>query len=328
MAQFDINQTYEDFLENEELSPPLAAILSLCELIKQSTAGTMFELVQAMHEGEESLKAERHNTISLTAGCKLFIAFVTSARYNTASFSDVKRKLVSQGERYAKEAITYRQKIAERAVEFIKDDSVILVHASSRVILQALIMAHRRKRISVYITEARPRSLGLKTAAALTEAGVPNTVILDSCVAYIMEKVDFVLVGSEAVLESGGLINAVGSSQIAIIAKAFGKPFYALAESYKFHRLFPLSQYDLPNQQPNILTAFAHSPLTPTQGRARSRSSVSITQRQKILTQEEILANNPDVDYTKPDLISLVISDVSVLTPEGVSQYLVGMFAE
>jgi hypothetical protein len=47
-----------------------------------------------------------------------------------------------------------------------------------------------------------------------------------------MEKVDFVLVGSEAVVESGGLINAVGSNQIAIIAKAANKPFYALAERH------------------------------------------------------------------------------------------------
>lgn len=45
-----------------------------------------------------------------------------------------------------------------------------------------------------------------------------------------MDKVDFVLVGSEAVVESGGLINAVGSNQIAIIAKAANIPFYALAE--------------------------------------------------------------------------------------------------
>ena len=50
--------------------------------------------------------------------------------------------------------------------------------------------------------------------------------------AYVMEKVDCVLVGSEAVVESGGLINAVGSNQIAIIAKAANKPFYALAERY------------------------------------------------------------------------------------------------
>jgi len=45
-----------------------------------------------------------------------------------------------------------------------------------------------------------------------------------------MDKVDFVLVGSEAVVESGGIVNAVGSNQIAIIAKAANRPFYALAE--------------------------------------------------------------------------------------------------
>lgn len=70
----------------------------------------------------------------------------------------------------------------------------------------------------------------IRTHEALTAAGIPCTVVLDSAVAYVMDKVDFVLVGSEAVVESGGLINAVGSNQMAIIAKAAQKPFYALAE--------------------------------------------------------------------------------------------------
>lgn len=70
----------------------------------------------------------------------------------------------------------------------------------------------------------------IKTAEALAAEGIPCSVILDAAVAYVMEKVDFVLVGSEAVVESGGLVNAVGSNQIAIIAKAANKPFYALAE--------------------------------------------------------------------------------------------------
>ena len=66
--------------------------------------------------------------------------------------------------------------------------------------------------------------------AALIAAGIPCTVILDSAVAYVMDQVDFILVGSEAVVESGGLINAVGCNQMAIVAKAANKPFYALAE--------------------------------------------------------------------------------------------------
>jgi Initiation factor 2 subunit family len=53
-----------------------------------------------------------------------------------------------------------------------------------------------------------------------------------------MGKVDLVLVGSEAVVESGGLINAVGSYQIALIAKAANVPFYALAE-----RLVPVREH-------------------------------------------------------------------------------------
>lgn len=73
-------------------------------------------------------------------------------------------------------------------------------------------------------------SRSIKTYEALTAAGIPCTVVLDSAVAYVMDSVDFVLVGSEAVVESGGLINAVGSHQMAIIAKAANKPFYALAE--------------------------------------------------------------------------------------------------
>jgi len=38
---------------------------------------------------------------------------------------------------------------------------------------------------------------------------------------------------------------------------------------------------------------------------------------------QETSGDNPG----RPDLISLVISDVGILTPEGVSHYLVGMFA-
>jgi len=43
----------------------------------------------------------------------------------------------------------------------------------------------------------------LRTHAVLTAAGIPCTVVLDSAVSYIMDRVDIVLVGTEAVVESG-----------------------------------------------------------------------------------------------------------------------------
>ncbi|KAK7693575.1 hypothetical protein QCA50_003144 [Cerrena zonata] len=339
-SKFDIYQTYRKILQDEEMSPPLAAILSLSELMVESNAGTMFELVKELNDGAEELKKHTTNSISLNAGCELFIAFVTLFPHESDSFAGLKTELIKQGQKYAREAISYRNKIAELMLDFIKDDSVILTHSCSRVVIKALLHAHKTKRISVYVTEARPRGLGVKTYEALTAVGIPCTVVLDSAVAYVMDKVDFVLVGSEAVVESGGLINAVGSNQMAIIAKAAHKPFYALAESYKFHRLFPLSQYDLPTHNPSILSFPSLPPRSSvtqptgagvfpqlTKDEVNGTPSISSSSLKQRAMSSEQLAKNPDVDYTRPDLISLVFSDVGILTPEAISQYLVAMFA-
>jgi hypothetical protein len=58
-----------------------------------------------------------------------------------------------------------------------------------------------------------------------------------------------VIVGAEGVVENGGIISRMGTYQIGMLAKAKGKPFYVVAESHKFVRLYPLSQYDLPIEQ-------------------------------------------------------------------------------
>ena len=54
------------------------------------------------------------------------------------------------------------------------------------------------------------------------------------------------LAGAEAVVESGGVLNKLGTFQMAIVANSFGKPVYIATESYKFARIFPLDQHDFP----------------------------------------------------------------------------------
>lgn len=114
-----------------------------------SKAGTMFELARALDDGVAALKKQASNSIGLNAGCELFIAFVTlfphasdvcshsfhffidpslnSPRLNSdlQNFIDLKAELIREGQIYATEAGTYRRKIAELAVGFIKDGSVV-----------------------------------------------------------------------------------------------------------------------------------------------------------------------------------------------------------
>jgi len=42
-----------------------------------------------------------------------------------------------------------------------------------------------------------------------------------------------VLAGAEGVVENGGVINKLGTYQIAVCARAHNKPVYIAAESYK-----------------------------------------------------------------------------------------------
>ena len=84
----------------------------------------------------------------------------------------------------------------------------------------------------------------MKTYDELTAAGIPCTVILDSAVAYMISKVDLVLTGAEGVVESGGILNALGTYQIALIAKAANKPFYSCAERF-VHRISFISKGEL-----------------------------------------------------------------------------------
>lgn len=119
--------------------------------------------------------------------------------------------------------------------------------------------------------------------------------ILDAAVGYMMEKVDLVLVGAEGVVESGGIINRVGTYQMAVMTKAVNKPFYVVAESFKFVRLYPLNQEDVPNH-------FKYS------GSSSSEDG------------------QPVVDYTPPSYITLLFTDLGVLTPSAVSDELIKLY--
>ena len=95
--------------------------------------------------------------------------------------------------------------------------------------------------------ESRPDEAGIRMVKALDDMGVPTVFISDSAVAhYLANEVDVVFVGAEAVVENGGIVNKIGTYQISIIANTFNKPFYVAAESYKFTRIYPLNQKDIP----------------------------------------------------------------------------------
>ena len=117
----------------------------------------------------------------------------------------------------------------------------IMVHSFSKSVIRVLENAAKRgTKISVITTESHPNFTGKDVQAFCEQNQIPCKTILDSSVALCISQVDCVFVGSEAVLENGGIINKVGTFTIALCAKAYNKPFYVFAESLKFIKRFPL----------------------------------------------------------------------------------------
>lgn len=147
-----------------------------------------------------------------------------------------------------------------------------------------------------------------QTAEKLAEAGIPTTVILDSAVGFYMEQTDLVIVGAEGVVENGGIVNSVGTYSAAVIAQAMKKPFYVAAESYKFARLYPLTQRDVPQTQMEL-------PVAPKSSLATNEAAL-----------KNLSMKNPFFDYTPPGYISLMFTDLGVLTPSAVSDELIKLY--
>jgi len=89
----------------------------------------------------------------------------------------------------------------------------------------------------VVCCETRPRWQGRITAEELANAGMDVTLTVDMGVNKFMKKADMVIVGADAVTAMGDLINKVGTSALARLARMNDVSFYSAAELYKYDPL-------------------------------------------------------------------------------------------
>ena len=97
----------------------------------------------------------------------------------------------------------------------------------------ALICRRQKKRVKFFATETRPYLQGARlTAWELKRSGCDVTLIPDNAVAKTMtdKKITCVLVGSDRSARNGDFANKVGTYQIALLARHFNIPFYALVQ--------------------------------------------------------------------------------------------------
>ncbi|CAN6573670.1 hypothetical protein C1H46_005699 [Malus baccata] len=299
---FSVIEEFNSWRKQPDLAEAVAAIRALASVIRSSEATTMMELEIELKKASESLKSWDTTSISLTAGCDLFIRYVTrTSALEYEDFNSAKSRLIERAEKFGEISMKARRIIAVLSQDFIFDGCTILVHGFSRVVLEVLkTAAQSNKLFRVFCTEGRPDRTGLRLSNELAKLDVPVKLLIDSAAAYTMDEVDMVFVGADGVVESGGIINMMGTFQIALVAHSMNKPVYVAAESYKFARLYPLDQKDM---APALRPIDFGVPIP---------SKVEVEKSAR--------------DYTPPQYLTLLFTDLGVLTPSVVSDELIQLY--
>ncbi|KAF3932252.1 hypothetical protein ABW19_dt0201958 [Dactylella cylindrospora] len=286
---------------------PVAAIKSLVDLVDRIDASTTAEFLDVLNKGISALKCSIRNPISLSAGCDLFLRFIVRYLRHSQALPKLVAHLKHSYKLFDLRAKDSKNKIAKLGSSFITDGCTILTVSYSRVVLAMMVDALKKHvRFKVIVTEGAG---GERLASLLREKGVPVAIIPEGGVGYSMPLVDMVLVGAEGVVENGGVINVLGTYQVATLAKQAGKNVYAVCETHKFVRLYPINGFDLPIAQ--TVVDFT----TDQAGKEQQTEEDTIEEAERI-------GNDRHVDFTPPTLLTAIITEAGVLTPSSVSEEL------
>lgn len=201
--------------------------------------------------------------------------------------------------KHAREFITYAENavrvIAQLGARRIEMGDVIMTHCHSTASVAVIIEAHRQGKVAkVFVKETRPAFQGIITARDLAKEGVNVVLIPDSAVRYYMKRVDKVVVGADAVAANGAVVNKIGTSLVALVAKEARARVYVASESYKF------SPYTIIGELVPIET----------------RDPTEIVDKDWIAENPGVQVMNPVFDVTPPEYVDAVITEMGVIPPQ------------
>lgn len=333
---FDVVATYRKLLTDDpELTMPVAAIEALILGLANTPATTVSETLDLVSKLTLALKNSIPNSISLSAGTDIFQQYLIANLQKpgpgglSGDFDQIRNHLVQNGKLFVERAKAARETIAGFGKQFIRDGNTVLTNGGSRVVGALLKSAAESSNASgrgsirfrvIYVVSSNSPTHDPESAeniSALRERDIPVATIPPTAIAFCLDQVTQCFVGAEGVVENGGIISRMGTYQMGMLAKAAGKPFYVVAESHKFVRLYPLGQQDLGIEQKVVDFMTKEDK----EGEEQDEGVANV-EGEKV----EVGASwrlQEAVDYTPPHLLSGIITESGVILPSAVSERLI-----
>jgi len=197
--------------------------------------------------------------------------------------------------------------IGEIGVELIPDGGSVLTHCNAGALATVdhgtalapiRAAAEAGKELFVFVDETRPRLQGAKlTSWELTNEEIPHAIIADNAAGYYISRgeVAMVIVGADRICANGDFANKIGTYTKAVLAKVHEIPFYVAA---------PVSTFDFDLKSGEDIPIEERDP-----------KEVLFVGEYR-LAPEGAEALNPSFDVTPASLVTGIITDKGVITPD------------
>ena len=205
----------------------------------------MSETLALIETSSQQLKDAVANPVSPSAGTDLFQRYIASILQNGCStdFGAIRAYLLGNSKVFVKRAKEARNVIASVAKQLVQHSTVVLTSGTSRVV-SAVLNAAADDAVSfsvIHVNESDQAALSTTNlTSSLRGKNISVTTMPLSTLANVMHKISFTMIGAESVTETGGILSSMGTRQISLLSHNFRRPLYAVAESHKFVRVFPL----------------------------------------------------------------------------------------
>lgn len=212
-----------------------SAIDAMMLEVKGSKAGNPKALTRELAAAGDALAKSRPTEPMMRNAIEDARRFLLSQAKKKGGVRELKKEFLSHETNQLERMEEDAERLAEYGAGLIPDGAVVLTHCHSSTVTHILRKAKSmRRRFSVIACETRPRYQGRLTAAELAKAGIDVTLVVDGAANMFMKKADMCLVGADSITSKGDLINKVGTSAVAHLAKIHDVSFFSAAELSKF----------------------------------------------------------------------------------------------
>jgi len=164
-----------------------------------------------------------------------FVGTMERGEADGVSVEQMKEALQQSRDQFFEWAENALGKVAQYGAEKVSEGDRVFMYSMSSTVWRIFRAAKEQgKQFEVVVTESRPGNEGLWTVKEMDKLGIPVSVSIDAAIGELIPECSAVFVGADVISSTGHALCKAGTYPSALVAKAYGIPFYIAADTLKF----------------------------------------------------------------------------------------------